>query len=231
MCNMNCLKENKIIAHLQDLSKPTARGAGRTHAGTHPDGRQDLPGTPRHRDLEPAPARRAGRRLAADGLRPLRDRRRSGGGLLQVAAAAPWPAEATASPRRLRRAAEGAVPELRGLWRAAAQPHEQALLGPSARRGQRAAPQPLDRRGGRGSARPGGRTAPARRHGRLRLLDADGVALADGHLRLHPEGGRAGRVLDDRCAGRCLETRSFGPRRRATTPSRPSKASRKERKR
>ena len=61
-------------------------------------------------------------------------------------------------------------------------------------------------------------TPEQRRRGamvRLRLLVADGVALADGHLRLHPEGGRAGRVLGGRRAGRRSETRSIGPRRRA----------------
>src|SRR5712692_3051168 len=39
------------------------------------------------------------------------------------------------------------------------------------------------------------------------------MALADGHLRLHLEGGRAGCVLDDRRAGRCPEARRLGPRR------------------
>ena len=69
-----------------------------------------------------------------------------------------------------------------------------------------------------------------RRHGGLRLLVADGVALADGHLRLHPEGGRAGRVLGGRRAGRRPETRSIGPRRRARDKP-PSKVGAKERKR
>ena len=140
------------------------------------------------------------------------------------------PAEGAASARRLRRAAQGAVLELPGLPRAVAQPDEQAVVGPSARRGRRAAPRPLDRRGGRGPARPDARTAPARRHGGLRLLVADRVALADGHLRLHPEGGRAGRVLGGRRARRRPETRSIGPRRRAPDKP-PSKVGAKECKR
>ena len=94
----------------------------------------------------------------------------------------------TAAARRLRRTAEGVLSELRGLRRAVAQPHEQALVGPPTRaQSAEPTPWPLDRRGRRSLARSGARTTPARRHGHLRLLVADGVALADGHLRLHPQ--------------------------------------------